>query len=245
MMSLLHLDSSANRADVSVSRQLTALFADRWRTLHPLGKYRYRDLAADPVAPLDSAYCALGRRMERDGPVPPAAVSTLTISPAERRQWALTLPLITEMLAADVVLIGAPMYNYGVPASLKAWIDRVSFPGAFIDPQTGQPRLQDTTVVVVTPRGGAYGPGTARPACDFQTTYLRSYLARQGVSEENTHIVAAELTLAGLVPRLSQFAALAADSLAAARAELTALAALPSRPSGKDNEPVRLTRPSR
>lgn len=226
-MSLLHLDSSANRTDESISRQLTALFADRWRTSHPGAGYRYRDLVAEPVAPLDSAYCELGRRLERDGPVPPTAVSALTVGPAERRQWALTLPLVTEVLAADIVLIGAPMYNFGVPASLKAWIDRVSFPGAFIDPRTGQRLLRDTRVVVVTSRGGAYGPGTARHACDFETTYLRAYLVKQGVSEHHIHVVTAELTLAGLVPRLARFRAQATGSLIAARAELTALAAVP------------------
>jgi FMN-dependent NADH-azoreductase len=221
--SLLHLDSSANHPDESVSRQMTALFADRWRALHPRAAYRHRDLAADPVVPLDSAYCALGRRLERDGLVPPAAVSALTASPAERRQWELTLPLIAEVLAADTVLIGAPMYNYGIPAALKAWIDRVSFPGAFIDPRNEDRMLRHTRVVVVTTRGGAYGPGSPRHACDFQTTYLRTYFVRQGVSERNIHIVTAELTLAGLVPHLARFGPMAADSLAAARAELTAL----------------------
>lgn len=60
MTSLLHLDSSAHRSEESVSRQLTALFAHTWRTAHGPAGYRYRDLAADPVPPLDTAY-SLGR----------------------------------------------------------------------------------------------------------------------------------------------------------------------------------------
>lgn len=224
MTSLLHVDSSANCASESVSRQLTALFADTWRALHGSGGYRYRDLVADPVPPLRTAYCSLGRRMERHGLVPPAGVAALVENPAEHREWALTRPLITELLAADTVLIGVPMYNYSIPASLKAWIDRVSFPGAFTNPDTGDSRLRGTRVVVVTTRGGAYRPGTPQEAGNFQTSYLRAYFGKQGIADGNVRFVSAEMTMAGLVPHLARFRPAAANSLAAARAELTALA---------------------
>jgi FMN-dependent NADH-azoreductase len=231
--SLLHLDSSANRSSESVSRQLAALFADTWRALHSSAEYRYRDLAADPVPPLDTAYCALGRRVEQHGLVPPARVAALVESPGEKREWALTRPLIAELLAADTVLIGAPMYNYSIPASLKAWIDRVSFPGAFTDPDTGDSLLHGTRVVVITARGGAYGPGTPREAWDFQTPYLRAYFRKQGVADENMCFVSAEMTLTGLVPHLARFRPLAASSLAAARAEVTALATAGTRSASR------------
>ncbi len=225
MTSLLHLDSSAGRSGESVSRQLTALFAETWRARHGSAGYRHRDLAADPVPQLDAAYCALGRRVELEGRLPADKVAALAADPAEERTWALTEPLVTELLAADTVLIGAPMYNFSVSASLKAWMDRVGFPGVFTDPGTGDSLLRDTKVVVVSARGGAYGPGTPREAWDFQTPYLRAYLAGQGVAEENVSVVSAEMTLAGLVPELARFRPFAADSLAAARAEVTALAA--------------------
>ncbi len=225
MASLLHLDSSANRSRESVSRRLSALFADTWRAAHDPAGYVYRDLAAEPVPPLNTAFCALGRRVERHGYVPPGKVAALIENPAESREWALTRPLITEVLAAGTLLIGAPMYNYSVPAALKAWIDRVSFPGGFTDPDSGESLLKDTTVVVVTARGGAYGPGSPREACDFETPYLRAYFGRQGVPEENVSVVSAEMTLSELVPHLARFRPLAARSLAAARAEVTALAA--------------------
>jgi len=231
--SLLHLDAGANRSNESVSRQLTALFADTWRAAHRSGTYRYRDLAADPVPPVDTAYCTLGRRVERHGLVPPAMMDGFVHGPAEKLQWALTRPLITELLAADTVLIGAPMYNYSVPASLKAWIDRVSFPGAFTDPATGGSPLHGTQVVVITARGGAYGPGTAREGWDFQTPYLRVYLGKQGVAEEHIHFVNAEMTLAGLVPHLAHLRAMAASSLAAARAEVVALATAAAQPTSQ------------
>lgn len=233
MTSLLHLDSSAHRSGESVSRQLTALFADTWQARHGTAGYRYRDVAADPVPPLDTAYCALGRRAERHGLLPPDRVADLAEGPAEKRQWALTRPLITELLAADTVLIGAPMYNYSVPASLKAWIDRVSFPGAFTDPDTGHSLLHGTRVVVITPRGGAYGPGTGREARDFHTPYLRAYFGKQGVADANVCFISAEMTLAGLAPHLAHLRPTAASSLATARAEVIALAATTAtRPAG-------------
>jgi FMN-dependent NADH-azoreductase len=244
--SLLHLDSSANRSRESVSRELTALFADTWRARHGSARYRYRDLAADPVPPLTTAYCALGRRLERRDLAPPTSVAALAENPAERREWALTQPLVTEVLAADTILIGAPMYNYSISASLKSWIDRVGFPGAFTDPRTGENLLRQTRVVVITTRGGTYGPGTPREAWDFQTPYLRAYLAKQGVAEENIHFVTAELTLAGVAPHLARFQPQAASSLAAARTEVAALAGAASdgragAPHGRDTSPTAMT----
>lgn len=153
MPTLLHLDSSADRSGGSVSRQLTALYAETWRAAHGTAAgYRHRDLAADPVPPLDTAYCSLGRRVEERGLVPPDGVDALIAGPAERRAWALTRPLVDELLAADTVLIGAPMYNFSVPAALKAWLDRVAFPGAFTDPGTGESRLKGVRVVVISSR---------------------------------------------------------------------------------------------
>ncbi|MFD4766859.1 NAD(P)H-dependent oxidoreductase [Streptomyces niveus] len=104
------------------------------------------------------------------------------------------------------MLIGVPMYNFSIPASLKAWIDRLTFPGAYVDPDTGSSLLRDTRVVVVTARGGGYGPGTPREAYDF----LRF-----------TH---AETTRSGDVPALAAFQEMASRSLAAARTAMTDLA---------------------
>ncbi|KAA6223826.1 NAD(P)H dehydrogenase [Streptomyces albofaciens JCM 4342] len=225
MPTLLHLDSSADRSGGSVSRQLTALFAETWRAAHgPAAGYRHRDLAADPVPPLDTAYCSLGRRVEERGLVPPDGVDALIAHPAERRAWALTRPLVDELRAAGTVLIGAPMYNFSVPAALKAWLDRVRFPGAFTDPGTGEGLLRGTRVVVISSRGGAYGPGTPREGWDFQTPYLRAYFRELGVAEDAVRVVPVELTLAHLVPHVTRFGPPAADSLDAARAEVTALA---------------------
>jgi FMN-dependent NADH-azoreductase len=225
-MTLLHIDSSADTADDSVSRRLTDLFATTWRARGGRATHRHRDLCADPVPALTPAYTTLGRRVEREGFVPPAKVPALIENAAEEREWELTLPLIDELLAADTVLLGVPMYNFSVPAPLKAWIDRVTFPGAYADPDTGESLLRDTRVVVVMARGGGYGPGTPREHFDFQTPYLRAYFGNLGVAPENLHLIAAELTLTGLLPHLSGLADVAADSLARARAAVTALAAV-------------------
>lgn len=225
MPSLLHLDSSANRSPESVSRRLSAAFAEAWRAEHgPDAAYRYRDLAADPVQPLDTAYCALGRRAERLGLVPLNGVDALIETEAERRAWALTRPLIAEILAADTVVIGAPMYNYSVPAALKAWIDRVSFPGAFAGAESRDSLLRSTQFVVISARGGNYGPGTRRQALDFFMPYLRAYLLKQGAAEENIHFAVAELTLAGVAPHMASSRGQAQDSSAEARAEVDRLA---------------------
>ncbi|WP_051762418.1 FMN-dependent NADH-azoreductase [Microbispora rosea] len=224
MTSLLHVDSSASLAGDSVTRRLTASFADVWCRRHGTSGYRYRDLTADPVPLVSHAYTTLGRRVERHRVVPLARVTAMTGGPAEEREWALTLPLIRELLEADTVLVGVPMYNFTVPAALKAWIDRVTFPGAYVDPATEAGRLRDTTVVVVAARGGAYGPGTPREGLDFQTPYLRTYFRELGVAEENLHVVQAEMTRAWDVPALARFRELGDRSLADAYAAVRALA---------------------
>jgi FMN-dependent NADH-azoreductase len=221
--SLLHLDSS--HSGDSVTRHLSGRFADAWKDRHGTSAYRYRDLAADPVPLISPAYCALGRRVEKNGYVPPAKVDALIESEAEEREWALTLPLIEQFMDAGTVLIGAPMYNFSVPASLKAWIDRITFPGAYTGQDSRQSPLRGKRVVVVTARGGAYGPGTPREGFDFQEPYLRAYFGHLGIAGDDLHFVNAEMTLADLVPDLARFREMAAESLAAARTAVAELAA--------------------
>lgn len=223
---LLHIDSSADPTADSVTRRLTESFARAWRTAHGTAEHRHRDLTADPVAPLGPAYTALGRRVEREGFVLPAKVPALIETADERREWALTVPLITELLGADTLLLGVPMYNFSVPAPLKAWIDRVTFPGALTDPDTGESLLRDTRVIAVMARGGGYGPGTPREHFDFQTPYLRAYFGNLGVPPEHLHLVAAELTRVDVMPQLAGLEGLAAASLDRALAVLTELAAV-------------------
>lgn len=227
MSSLLHLDSSASTEADSISRRLTALFAEAWRRRHQHGSYRYRDLAVDPIPLVGPGYCSLGIRVQQHGTPPPDQVDALVGDPDEQREWALTRPLINELLAADTVLIGSPMYNLSVPAALKAWIDRITFPGAYTDPATGLNRLRHTRVVVALARGSSYRPGAPREGLDFQEPYLRAYFGNLGVSRPNLHLITADLTRAAQIPAMARFEPVAADSLASARVQLAALATEP------------------
>jgi FMN-dependent NADH-azoreductase len=224
LMTLLHLDSSAHRASKSVSRQLTALFARRWRSRYGDANYRYRDLAARPVPGTGEAYCDLGRRVERRGLGLAGPVDGLIQTAAEQHEWDLTRPLVDELLGSEVLLVGAPMYNYSVPAALKAWIDRISFPGVFASPADGSSLIVDLRVIVVTACGGSYGPGTGTEKRDFLTPYLRAYFAKQGVPMRNIEVVTADMTLAEIVPGRENLCPLAEDSLHRARDRLANLA---------------------
>ncbi|MCI3931247.1 FMN-dependent NADH-azoreductase [Streptomyces sp. AN091965] len=221
---LLHLDSSADRSDGSVTRALGAAYARGWLARHPGAEYRYRDLTAEPVPLVGEGYVRLGTRVERQGALPLEKVAALAEGADEEREWAATLPLVTQVRAATTLLVGAPMYNFSVSAALKAWIDRVSFPGAYTDPDSGRPLLAGTRVVVAAACGGGYGPGTPREGCDFQLPYLRAYFAALGVAEENLRVVRAELTRAGDIPALGRFRELGERSLAGAREAVGELA---------------------
>jgi FMN-dependent NADH-azoreductase len=221
---LLHLDSSASHAEVSVSRRLTSAFAETWRRVHG-GVHIYRDLAADPVPLPTPAYCAFGTRLERHGVVPVRAVADMAGDAAERAEWARTAPLVEELLAADTVLLGVPMYNYSVPAALKAWIDRVTFPGVYTAPATGDSLLAGTRVVVASARGGGYRPGSTYAPFDFQEPYLRAYFGKLGVRDENITFVHAEFTRAADIPALGAFRHLTESSFATARAKVVEIAA--------------------
>ncbi|GGV39013.1 FMN-dependent NADH-azoreductase [Streptomyces spectabilis] len=221
---LLHLDSSADRRAGSVTRELGAAYARGWLARHPGAAYRYRDLTAEPVPLVGEGYVRLGIRAERQGAVPLEKVAALAEGAEEEREWAATLPLVTQVREATTLLVGAPMYNFSVSAALKAWIDRVSFPGAYVDPDDGRPLLAGTRVVVAAACGGGYGPGTPREGCDFQLPYLRAYFATLGVAGENLRVVRAELTRARDIPALGRFRELGERSLAGAREAMGELA---------------------
>jgi FMN-dependent NADH-azoreductase len=110
-MKLLQIDSSARRTS-SVTRQLTAKFAEEWRTNHPDGEVIQRDLSATALPLITDDW---GATYLED--------SQLTL--AQRSYLSTSDQLIQEVAEADTVVIGAPMYNFTIPSSLKAWIDQV------------------------------------------------------------------------------------------------------------------------
>ena len=123
---LLHIDSSI-QGERSVSRALTARAARAWREAHPEGAVTYRDLGADPLPPLDAAG-GLARL------VPPEQHT-----PAQAASWALTRVLVDEVVEADTVLLGLPLYNYGPPSTVKSWVDHLVAPGLTLDPERRGP----------------------------------------------------------------------------------------------------------
>jgi FMN-dependent NADH-azoreductase len=152
MSTLLHIDSSArpgNGAHPSHTRRLTKRFMERWRESRPTDRILYRDLAATPPRPVTHAWieAAFTRLDQRE----PRMKAVLEESDA----------LIDELGDADILLLGAPMYNFSVPAPLKAWIDNIVRVGrtfGFDRAREGEPYwplLSDkgTTAVVVTSRG--------------------------------------------------------------------------------------------
>lgn len=192
MTNLLHIDCSL-RSKGSMTRKVNAIFAELWRQTNPTGSYTYRDLGAMPVPHLDEASVMAG------------------LLPAEQRSdaqhtgWSVSEPLITELRAANVILLGVPMYNYSIPSALKAWLDRVTIKEHMANEATGiGGLLEGKQVVVITARGGAYGPGTLRENYDFQEPYLRAALGQIGLAK-NLEFVHIEMTLAHSVPHLAQF----------------------------------------
>jgi len=202
-MKLLHIDSSILGQN-SVSRTLTAEVVEQQRRLHPGLEVVYRDLAAAPQLHFSPAHLAASY-----GVTPDATVAN---------DLADGNAVIDELLAADIIVIGAPMYNFAVPTQLKAWIDRSLVAGrTFHYTPTGPEGLlpKGKTVIVVSSRGGFYGPESPLNAFDHQEAYLRQALGFIGLTDVT--VVRAE----GLaVSPESKEAA-----LAAARQSISALAA--------------------
>lgn len=209
MPNLLHIDSSIDPVR-SRSRAVTAAFADAWRSRGEGFTVARRDLHERPVPHLVDAASHWAPRLRPADAAPP---------PDEE---ALQRELVDELLAADVLLVGAPLYNYSLPSALKAWIDHVHVPGLTAPFDTPDQPMAGRTAVVVTSRGAVYDPGTPTAGWDHAVPPLRLILGealgmRVAVIETNA-------TLAGTVPALAAQAERAERELAAATAEARELA---------------------
>jgi len=170
-MKLLRIDSSARRN--SISRQLTTEFVETWKNENPDGEVIERDLARTNLPHITDEWML-------------AAYSDQTnLTPAQRQTLALSDELIDELVAADVIVIGAPMYNLTVSAPLKAWIDQIVRAGRTVlwGANGAQGVLKGKKVVVLTSRGGAFRPGTPTAQYDHQEPYLRHILAFIGLAD--------------------------------------------------------------
>ena len=177
-MNLLHIDSSIT-GPASVSRQVSAQIVEVIRQHRPDVAITRRDLDAVPLAHLDSR--TLGAM------APGATPDTET-----QQKVADGFAALEEFQKADVIVIGAPMYNFSVPSALKAWIDRIATAGkTFRYTEKGPVGLSGgKKVIIASSRGGFYAPGTAQAAFDFQETYLRAVFGFLGI--DDIHFVRAE-----------------------------------------------------
>ena len=170
-MKLLRIDSSARRN--SVSRQLTQKFVDAWKNENPTGEIIERDLATTTL-PLITDEWTLAAYSD-PAKLTPAQIQVLSASDA----------LIDEVVTADTIVIGAPMYNFTIASPLKAWIDQVVRVGRTVlwGPNGPQGILEGKKVVVLTSRGGSFRPGTPTAQYDHQEPYLRHILAFIGLTD--------------------------------------------------------------
>lgn len=199
MSRVLVIESSV-RQEGSVSRQLTAEFVAKWRLAYPQDDIAIRDLAREPLPHLDADL--LGGWMK------PVEVQ----SAAEQVALARSNQLAEELLAADVLVLAAPMYNFAIPSTLKSWLDHVLRAGVTFQYTAEGPRglLAGKRAFVLTARGGVY----AGTPLDQQEPYLRQVLGFIGI-EEVTFIHAEGLNMGGDA---------AEQGLARARERLSAVA---------------------
>ena len=170
-MNLLHIDASV-LGDHSVSRQVSAAIVKRLTAADPGLTVTYRDLSASPLGHFSGEHLAV-----RMGAEPS--------TPGLRDDHAAGETALADFLAADVVVIGAPMYNFTLPTQLKAWVDRILIAGkTFRYSATGPEGLAGgKRVIVAVSRGGFYGPQSPNAAAEHLESYLRTVFGFIGVTD--------------------------------------------------------------
>jgi FMN-dependent NADH-azoreductase len=169
-MKLLQIDSSARAG--SITRRLTAKFADEWKQSHPDGEVVHRDLSTTTLPLITDDWSA-------------TQIDPSKLNPSQRKCLSTSDALIEELQAADVIVIGAPMYNFAIPSLLKAWIDQIVRVGKTVAYGSHGPQglLGNRKVIVITARGGAYEKGSPRESFDFQEPYLRHIFGFVGIKD--------------------------------------------------------------
>lgn len=197
-MQLLHIDSAITGAQ-SVSRQLTADIVRAWLAQHPGTRVQYLDLVAD--APAHYTADALALRLGQ----------TENLSAAQQRENAVTEALLQQFLAADVLVIGAPMYNFTIPTQLKSWLDRLAQPGRTFRYTASGPEglAAGKTVFIASSRGNEYSTSEARRAQEHQESFLQTIFGFFGVTD--VRIVRAEGLGLGEQARAQALASAARD----------------------------------
>jgi FMN-dependent NADH-azoreductase len=169
-MTKLLLIETSPRGMASVSRNLTARFLSEWQAAHPSGEIFIRDLAQEalPHVTMDwlSAYFT-----------PPEALTT-----DQRAQLALSDALVQELLDADEIVISTPVYNYNIPASLKAWVDHIVRKGLTLG-FDGAGLVTGKKATLIVASGGSYGPGSPIADRNIAPQYLKLILNVIGITD--------------------------------------------------------------
>ena len=168
-MNILHITSSS-RGSASYSNRVAGQVLDELNRRNPGASVTVRDLAREPLPHIGDDFVAATRSPE---------------GPQTERQRALLAQsdaLVDELLAADLVVIAAPMINFTIPSTLKAWIDQVARPGRTFSYTAKGPQglVTGKQVILVAARGGVYAQA---PALDFQLPYLKSVLGFLGMTD--------------------------------------------------------------
>lgn len=196
-MKLLHIDSSI-LGDNSASRQLSRSVVEAWKAADPSLEVVYRDLAADAISHFSAATLVAAGTPEamRDA--------------AQQHEAQLSSETLQEFLAADAVVIGAPMYNFTIPTQLKAWIDRVAVAGkTFRYTEAGPEGLcGDKKVILVSTAGGLHA---GQPTGAGHEDFLKVFLGFIGITD--LEIVRAHGLAYGDEPR--------ANAMSAAQAQIS------------------------
>lgn len=191
---LLHLDATSFDAE-SISRRVAGSFLDVWP-----GEVVHRDLAANPVPHITAA--GISARL----------TDPAQHTPREAAAAALQDELVEEFLGAAGYLFTVPLYNYGIPSSFKAWMDQVVIFGRTYNLPDGPPPAAGRTAVVISSRGGSYGPGAPHEGRDHLVPNIRESLGRELSLE--LEFITIEFGLAPVVPILNQFIGMHETSLA-------------------------------
>jgi FMN-dependent NADH-azoreductase len=172
-MNILHIDASASDSEASHTRRLSKELVERLKTNNPDATVVYRDLVVDQLPHVDMT---IRHAWMPENSEDPAFAATLGRSKS----------LVEELKAADVLVIGSPMYNFTVPSTLKAWIDHVSIAGQTFSYTAEGPRgLLTGKAYLVLSSGGVYSQGPFA-ANDHLATYLEAILRFLGISDIET-----------------------------------------------------------
>lgn len=169
MPTLLEIEVSP-RLERSVSRTLTARFVEHWKAANPGGRVIRRDLTKTRLPFLDGAWI--------DGAFAPPEQQ----SPEMKEALRISDELIAELMAADRMVIGTPMYNMSIPVALKAYVDHIVRVGVTVTPRfEGCVRDKQATIIVAT--GSGFADRTGEDACDGASAYLKQIFGFVGISD--------------------------------------------------------------